>query len=78
MSEDRQIPQINSAKTPISGNFVGAILAIGCMAICLISLPELRSTFPIALAVGCGVAFILHFVRPKPRGASWILTGTKK
>ena len=78
MSEDTRTPQINSAKIPISGNIIGAIVAVGCMAIFLIGLPVLWYTFPIAVALGCGVALTLHFVRPKPRGSSWLLAGTKK
>ena len=35
MSEVRQTPKINSAKIPVSGNIIGAIVAVGCMAIFL-------------------------------------------
>jgi hypothetical protein len=78
MSEDTRTPQINSAKIPISGNVIGAIVAVGCMAIFLIGLPVLWYTFPVAVALGGGVALILHFVRPESTGASWILTARKK
>jgi hypothetical protein len=78
MNEDTRTPQINSAKIPISGNIIGAIVAVGCMAIFLIGLPVLWYTFPIAVALGCGVTLILHLVTPKSPGTSWILTDTKK
>ncbi len=78
MSEDNRTPQINSAKIPISGNIIGAIVAVGSMAIFLIGLPVLWYIFPIAVALGCGVALVLHFIRHESPGASWILTATKK
>ena len=78
MSEDTRFPQINSAKIPISGNMIGAIVAVGSMAIFLIGLPVLWYIFPIALALGCGVALVLHFARHESPGASWILAATKK
>jgi hypothetical protein len=78
MSEDRGTPQINSAKVPISGNIIGAIVAVGCMAIFLIGLPVLWYTFPIAVGLGCGVALVLHFARHKSTGAPWIAAATKK
>ena len=77
MSEDTRFPQINSAKIPISGNIIGAIVAAGSMAIFLIGLPVLWYLFPIAVALGCGVALVLHFARHKSPGAPWILS-TKK
>ena len=78
MSEDTQNPQINSAKIPIGGNMIGAIVAVGSMAIFLIGLPVLWYIFPIAVALGLGVALVLHFVRHKSPGAPWILASTKK
>jgi fatty acid desaturase len=78
MSEDTRTPQINSAKIPISGNMIGAIVAVGSMAIFLIGLPVLWYIFPIAVALGCGVALVLHFARHKTPGTSWILGAPKK
>jgi fatty acid desaturase len=78
MTEDTRSPQINSAKIPISGNIIGAIVAVGSMAIFLIGLPVLWYTFPIAVGLGCGVAFVLHFARHKSPGAPWIAAATKK
>jgi fatty acid desaturase len=78
MSEDTRTPQINSAKIPIGGNMIGAIVAAGSMAIFLIGLPVLWYTFPIAVAVGGGVALGLRSVRHKTLGESWILAAPKK
>ena len=78
MSEEIRTPQINSAKIPISGNMIGAIVAAGSMAIFLIGLPVLWYLFPVAVALGCGVALVLHFVRHKAPGESWILAASKK
>ena len=78
MSEDTRTPQINSAKIPISGNMIGAIVAVGSMAIFLIGLPVLWYIFPIAVALGCGVALVLHFAHHKTPGTFWILGAPKK
>ncbi len=72
MSGETQNPQINSAKIPIGGNIIGAIVAAGSMGIFLIGLPVLWYAFPAALAVGCGVAAAFHFIRHKSSGAPWI------
>ncbi len=72
MSEDTRTPQINSAKMPIGGNMIGAIVAAGSMAIFLIGLPVPWYTFPIAVALG------LRSVRHKTLGESWILAAPKK
>jgi hypothetical protein len=73
MSDDSRNPQIDSAKIPIGGNVIGAIVALGSMGIFLIGLPVLWYAFPVAIAVGCGVALAFRLVRHKTVGASWIL-----
>jgi fatty acid desaturase len=78
MSEDTRTPQINSAKISISGNAIGAIVAVGCMAIFLIGLPVLWYAFPATIVLGGGVALVLHFARHKSSRASWLLSGTKR
>jgi branched-subunit amino acid permease len=78
MKEDTRTPQINSAKIPVSGNIVGAIMAAGCTAIFLIGLPVLWYVFPVAIALGCGFAVMRRFIRHETPGASWILSATKK
>ena len=78
MTEDPRTPQINSAKIPISGNIIGAIVAVGSMAIFLIGLPVLWYVFPMAVALGCALALARHFVRHRSPGESWILAATKK
>jgi hypothetical protein len=78
MSDETRNPQINSAKIPVSGNIIGAIVAAGSMAIFLIGLPMLWYVFPAAIVLGCGVALVLHFLRHEAPGASWLLSATKK
>jgi hypothetical protein len=73
MSEDTRRPQINMANIRVGGGIAGAIFAIGSMLIFLIGIPALWYIFPAAIALGCGVALILHFIRHENAGASWIL-----
>jgi hypothetical protein len=73
MIDEPQNPQINSAKIPIGGNIIGAIVAAGSMGIFLIGLPVLWYAFPAAIAVGCAVALAFRLMRHKTVGASWIL-----
>lgn len=78
MREDTRSPQINMAKIPVSGGIAGAIFAVVSTMIFLIGIPVLRYIFPAAILLGCGVALILHFIRHKTTGASWIRSATKK
>jgi hypothetical protein len=73
MSDEPRNPQINSAKIPVTGNIIGAIVAAGSMAIFLIGLPVLWYVFPAAIVLGCGLALVLHFLRHESPGASWLL-----
>ena len=77
MREATPRPQINIAKIPVAG-LAGAVFTVASMLIFLIGLPVLWVLFPAAIVLGCGVALILHFVRHKTPGASWILSATKK
>ena len=78
MREDTQRPQINMSKLAVGGGIAGAVFTAGSMLIFLTGIPVLRYIFPAAMAVGCGVALILHFMRYEAPGASWILSRTKK
>ena len=78
MNDEARTPQINSAKIPISGNIIGAIVAAGSMAIFLIGLPVLWYAFPAAIVLGCAVAAALRLVRHKSLAEPWILAATKK
>jgi hypothetical protein len=78
MKEDIPRAEINIAKIPNGGGVAGAIFAIGSTLIFLIGIPALWYTFPAAIALGCGVALLLHFIRHETPGASWILSATKK
>jgi hypothetical protein len=78
MSEDTQRPQINMSKLAVGGGIAGAVFTAGSMLIFLTGIPVLRYVFPVAIAVGCGVALILHFWRHETLGAPWILPARRK
>ena len=78
MKEDIPRAEINIAKIPGGGGVAGAIFAIGSTVIFLTGIPALWYTFPAAIALGCGVALVLHFIRHETPGASGILSATKK
>jgi hypothetical protein len=71
-------PQINISKIPMGSGLGGALAAIASVLIILLGLPELWYFLPGALAVGCGVALVLHFIRHENPGEPWILPATKK
>jgi hypothetical protein len=71
-------PQINISKIPGGAGIAGAMFALFSMLIFLIGIPVVRYMFPAAIALGCGVALILHFKRHETPGASWILSAKKK
>jgi hypothetical protein len=66
------------AKIPISGGIAGLFFAVASMAIFLLGIPVLRFLFPAAIALGCGVALVLHFVLHERQITSFILPQTKK
>jgi len=78
MKQEVPRPEINIAKIPGGGGVAGAIFGIGSTVIFLIGIPALWYTFPAAIALGCGVALILHFVRYETTGAPWIISTPKK
>lgn len=78
MSDETPRAQINMSKMPVSGGLAGAFVALASMAIFLAGVPLIRYLFPPAIAVGCAVAFVLHFKKHKAPGASWILPPTTK
>ena len=78
MSQDTARPQINMSKIAVGGGIAGTIFAAGSMAILFIGIPALWYIFPAAIVLGLGVALILHFMRHRTTGASWILSATKK
>ena len=78
MNDNTRIPQINIAKIPIGSGLGGGLAAVASVLIILLGLPELWYFLPGALALGCAVAMILHFVRHKNPGEAWILPATKK
>ena len=78
MSQELQRPQINMSKLAVGGGIAGAVFTVGSMLIFLTGIPVLRYIFPAAVALGCGVALLLHCMHHKTLGASWILPGTTK
>jgi hypothetical protein len=78
VNTETQNPQINISKIPMGSGMGGALAALASMAIILLGLPELWYFLPGSLAVGCGVALVLHFSRHKNPGEPWILPATKK
>ncbi len=72
MRDDSRTPQINMSKMPVGEGLAGAIFAIVSMVIFLIGIPAIRYAFPVAIAVGCLVALILHFVHRETPGKPWI------
>ena len=77
MSHEVQNPQINISSIPMGSGIGGAFAAIVCVLIILLGLPELWYFLPVALAVGSGIALVLHFIRHKDPGQPWILPAMK-
>jgi hypothetical protein len=78
MREEPSNPQINVSKIEGGGGIAGTLFCVICMLIFLIGIPALRYAFPVAIAVGCAIALVLHFKRHETTGASWILPAAKK
>ena len=77
MIDDPQNPQINISKIPMGSGMGGAFAAVSCILIILLALPELLYFLPGSLALGCGVALVLHFIHHKNTGEPWILPAMK-
>lgn len=78
MKDTPRNPQINISNIPSSGGIGGAIVALSMVLIILVGIPVLWYTVPAVIALGCGVALVLRFMRHKNPGAPWILPATKK
>ncbi|MGA2275638.1 MAG: hypothetical protein ABSH00_18970 [Bryobacteraceae bacterium] len=78
MQESAPAPQINVSKIPGGGGIAGAMFAVSSMLIFLIGIPALWYFLPAAIALGCGVALVVHFIQHENPGKSWILVATKK
>jgi hypothetical protein len=78
MQEGTQTPQINVSKIAAGGGIAGALFAIISMVIFLIGIPALRYFLLAAIVLGCGVALLIHFIRPETPGKSWILSAAEK
>ena len=77
MSDRTPNPQINVSKIPGGAGIAGALFAIGTMGIFLVAIPRIRLFFVAAIIVGCGIAFVLRFVRRETPGKPWILPATQ-
>ena len=78
MGESTPRPQINVSKIPVGGGIAGAIFTFGSVLVFLLGIPALRYFLPAAIVLGCGVALIIHLIRPETPGKSWLLPATKK
>jgi hypothetical protein len=57
------------AKIPVSGDLPGLLFTVGTVLIFYWGVPALRYVFPAAIALGCGIAAVLHFVHHEDPGA---------
>lgn len=78
MQEGGPSPQINVSKIPGGGGVAGALFAVISMVIFLIGIPALRYFLPAAIALGCGVALLIHSIRHEPPGKPWIPSNKKQ
>jgi hypothetical protein len=78
MSDETQNPQINISKIPMGSGIGGALAAAASVLIILLGIPRLWFFIFGAIALGCAIALVLHFVRHRNPGESWILPATKK
>ena len=65
MTDETQNPQIDMSRIHIGSGVGGALAASASVLIILLGLPELWYFLFGALAIGCGVALVLHFSRHK-------------
>jgi hypothetical protein len=78
MSEGSPTPQINVSKIPGGTGIAGALFAIGSMLIFLFGVPRIRYFFIAAIILGCGIAFVMRFVRRETPGKPWILPAAQE
>ena len=52
---------ITMHKMPVGAGFAGVVFTVGSMAVFLIGIPALRYFLLAALALGIGIAVVLHF-----------------
>jgi hypothetical protein len=65
-------PQINISKIRFGGGIAGAVFTIGSMLIFLTGLPALKYFLLAAIAIGCGVAGVIHFAPHETPGKPWL------
>ncbi|GEM_PF-4879860 len=74
MKDDQKLPQINMSKLPVAGGVAGAIFALATMSIFFTGVPLVRVFFPVAIAVGAGLALAFHFFHHEKASTSRILS----
>ena len=78
MTDQTQPPQINISRIPMGSGIGGALAAVASMLIILLGIPRLWFFITGAIALGCAIALVLHFIRHKNPGDPWILPAAKK
>jgi hypothetical protein len=78
MKDNFSCVEINAARIPVDGNIGGLIFAASTVIIFLCGIPLIRYLFPVAIASGCGIAFILHFFRHETPSAPLNLSVREK
>jgi hypothetical protein len=75
----KQEPQaeINMAKIPVSGDFVGLLFAAATAMIFYWGIPAVRFLVPGTIMLGCAIALVLRFVHHETE-LPHIFTGSKK
>jgi hypothetical protein len=63
MKQDYPHQGITMHRLRFDGGFAGLLFTVGCMALFLAGLPVLWYPFIGALALGAGIATVLHFAR---------------
>jgi hypothetical protein len=70
--------EIDMAKIRVTADFPGLLFTVGTVLTFYWGIPELRFPVPIAIAAGCVIAIVLHFIHHEDRSASRIFPGIMK
>ena len=75
--EQTSLPQINIAKITVGGGLIGLFITLGSMLIFYMGIPLIRYLLPVAVILGCAIAFLLRFTRHETSATSRILSVPK-
>lgn len=67
MSDRTPSPEINMSKIHFGGGIGGLVFTVGSMLIFLLGVPGLWYFFAFAVALGVGIAAVLHFANRRDR-----------